>query len=79
MYTVYVLKSKGGKFYKGVTNNLKRRLKEHKRGKTRTTRGMAGLKVVYKEEYQSFEETRKREVYLKTAAGRKFLKKVLGD
>lgn len=33
MYYVYILKSgKNGKLYKGVTNDLKRRLKEHNEG-----------------------------------------------
>ena len=62
-----------------MTNNLLRRFNEHKNGKTITTRKMAGLEVVYKEEYESFEEARKRELYLKTAAGRRFLKNKIKD
>ncbi len=74
MYTVYVLKDKDGKVYKGVTSNIDRRLKEHARGETRTTSMMTNMKLVYKEVYETFEEARRREVYLKTAAGRRFLK-----
>jgi len=74
MYTVYVLKDEESRLYKGVTNNLNRRLVEHKRGDTQSTRHLKNLKVVYTEEYALFEETRKREVYFKTAAGRRFLK-----
>ena len=37
MYTVYVLQDEEGHFYKGMTNDLVRRLAEHRRGKTRTT------------------------------------------
>ncbi|MCX6765431.1 MAG: GIY-YIG nuclease family protein [Candidatus Moranbacteria bacterium] len=77
MYTVYVLQDKEGKFYKGVTNNIKRRLYEHKQGKTKTTRKMDELKIVYTEKYKNFKEVRRREVYFKTAAGRRFLKKIL--
>ncbi len=73
-YTTYVLRDQNGKLYKGVTNNLMRRLKEHRSGHTITTSRMVGLEVVYIEEYSSFIEARRREVYLKTAAGRKFLK-----
>jgi putative endonuclease len=76
-YTVYVLKDSSGKFYKGFTNNLERRLKEHKRGHTITTRKMQDLKVVYAEKFATFEEAREREVYFKTAAGRKFIKSKL--
>ncbi|MBL8029690.1 MAG: GIY-YIG nuclease family protein [Candidatus Doudnabacteria bacterium] len=34
MYTVYVLRDKDGKLYKGMTKDLERRLKEHKYGHT---------------------------------------------
>ncbi|MBP6855822.1 MAG: GIY-YIG nuclease family protein [Candidatus Pacebacteria bacterium] len=78
MYTVYVLKSSDGRLYKGLTNNIQRRIYEHKSGKTRTTARMKGLNLVYSEQYDSFNEARKRELYFKTAAGRKFIKKKLG-
>jgi len=74
MFTVYVLKDRSGKLYKGLTNNLERRLKEHKSGKTRTTSKMEDLGVAYKEIYQNFDDARKRELYFKTSAGRRFLK-----
>ncbi len=77
MYTVYVIRDDKGKLYKGMTNDLPRRLKEHRSGKTVTTSKMGDLSVVYTEICQSFEEARKRELYLKSAAGRRFLKKIL--
>ncbi|MFZ1654954.1 MAG: GIY-YIG nuclease family protein [Candidatus Moraniibacteriota bacterium] len=76
-YTVYVLMDNSGKLYKGVTNSLERRLQEHLSGKTRSTRALVGPRVVYQEKFSSFEEARRREVYFKTAAGRRFLKKTL--
>ena len=77
MYAVYVLKSSDNKLYKGVTNDLVRRLQEHNSGQTKTTASMNKLELVYTETYNTFVEARKREVYLKTAAGRRFLKKIL--
>ena len=74
MYKVYVLSDDLGNSYKGMTNDLERRLAEHKRGKTKTTSKMNNLKVVYTEEYDTLKEARKREIYFKTAAGRRFLK-----
>ena len=38
--------SKNNKLYKGLTNNLDRRLKEHKSGKTITTSRMKNLEVL---------------------------------
>ena len=78
MYYVYVLKDKNGKFYKGLTNNLERRLKEHRNGSTITTRKMENVEITYTEEFETFDEARKRELYLKSAAGRRFLKIKLG-
>ena len=75
MYTVYVLQDENGKVYKGCNNNLVRRFREHNKcNGSRTTSEMNGLKIVYIEEYETFKEARSREVYLKTAAGRRFLK-----
>lgn len=51
---------------------------EHKCGKTRTTSRMSDLEVVYTEEYLNFADARKRELYFKSAVGRRFLKKILG-
>ena len=78
VYTVYVLQDEEGHFYKGMTNDLVRRLAEHRRGKTRTTRHMPNVRVVYTEQFQTREEAMRRERYLKTAAGRRFLWKKLG-
>ncbi|OHB10407.1 MAG: hypothetical protein A3H60_00210 [Candidatus Zambryskibacteria bacterium RIFCSPLOWO2_02_FULL_44_12b] len=77
MYTVYVLRDSLGKLYKGMTNNLKRRLAEHRSGHTQSTKQLKNPDVVYTEEYDNFEKARKREIYLKNAAGRRFLKSIL--
>ena len=77
-YTVYVLEDSKGKVYKGVTNDLKRRLREHRSKHTKTTSRMEGINVVYIENFDTFEVARKRELYFKSAAGRRFLKKYLG-
>ncbi len=77
VYTVYVLRDRDDNLYKGLTNNLSRRIREHKSGHTITTSKMYGLEVVYTEIYADFAIARQRELYLKSAAGRKFLKKVI--
>jgi len=74
MFTVYVLMYSSGKLYKGMTNDLERRVAEHRGGHTKTTRRMKRIQVVYTEKYVTFIEARKRELYLKSAADRKFLK-----
>ena len=77
IYIVYLLKSLVvNKSYVGFTNNLPLRLKQHNNGKSRYTNLYKPWEVIYTENYITLEEARKREKYLKTAAGRKFLKKV---
>ena len=77
MYTIYVIKSKDGKLYKGMTKDLGRRFKEHLSGRTKTTRKMSDITIAYTENFTNFEEARKRELYFKSATGRRFLKKIL--
>ncbi|MBP9748295.1 MAG: GIY-YIG nuclease family protein [Candidatus Pacebacteria bacterium] len=75
MYTVYVLQDEKGKLYKGFTNNLARRFRDHVSGNgSRSTSLMGSLEIIYTEEYDTLKEARNREVYLKSAAGRRFLK-----
>ena len=74
MFTVYVLQGSMGRFYKGMTENLDRRLAEHRAGETKTTRTMRNICVVYTETTEAAAEARKREKYLKSGAGRRFLK-----
>jgi len=76
MFFSYVLNnSETGKLYKGHTQDLQNRLKQHNSGKTKTTKNSLGYwKVVYQESFESREEAINREKYYKSAAGRKFFK-----
>jgi len=75
MYIVYVLKSESAnKGYVGFTDNMARRLAEHNSGKNTYTKRHIPWQIIHREEYKTKEEARKREVYLKTASGRRFLK-----
>ena len=78
MVFVYVIKSeKNGNLYKGLTKDLKVRLKEHNSGKTKSTKAYAPWILSYYEKFDNVAEARKREKYFKTAAGRRFIKQKL--
>ena len=80
MYCVYILKSEiKEKTYVGFTNNLERRIKEHNSGKSKFTSKYIPWRVIYKEKFVTLAEARARELYLKSAAGRKFRKKIVND
>ncbi|MDR6227132.1 GIY-YIG nuclease family protein [Desmospora profundinema] len=50
-YVVYILECKDATLYTGITNNLKKRLEEHRQGKgAKYTRGRTPLKLVWFEE-----------------------------
>ena len=80
MYIMYVLKSlKDGKMYIGHTANIKKRFNEHQKGKVRSTKSRRPFKLIYTEEYSTKSEAFKREMFLKTGQGRKFLQTKLKD
>jgi len=78
MYKVYVLKSKkDNRRYIGYTDNIDRRLKEHNRGKVKSTYKRRPLELIYFEEYPDKLLAEKREGFLKSGQGRKLLNTIL--
>jgi len=78
VYYVYVLYDKiKDRFYIGETNDLRRRLSEHRRGKTHTTTRMKKPELVYYEACISKKDAQKREKQLKTGFGRGYLRRRL--
>lgn len=78
MFSVYVLRFvRDGGHYNGSSNDLPRRLSEHRRGHTRSTRHKGPFEVVHVEEYPTEVEARSREKFLKTGRGREELKRIL--
>ena len=74
-YFSYVLYSeKFNRFYKGHCEDLVERLNQHNHGHTTSTKPYIPWKLVYYEEFENRTDAVKREKYLKTAAGRRFLK-----
>ena len=47
MYFVYILKNTLDKKYTGVTKNLERRILEHNKGETKTTKNKGEYKLVW--------------------------------
>jgi len=60
-----------------MSQNISKRLIEHNKGKSKYTSGHLPWKLVYSEEVGKAENARKRERYLKSAAGKKYLHKIL--
>jgi len=63
---MYILKSKkDGNLYIGSTNDLRRRIKEHNKGKVISTSLRKPLELLYYEAYKSEKDARHREKNLK--------------
>ena len=77
-YIVYVIQSKvDQRLYKGLTQDITKRIKEHNSGKNFSTKPYSPWTLVYSKEFELLSEARKWEKYLKSGSGREFLKKHL--
>ena len=67
-WLIYILKCRDGSLYCGITNNIEKRLKQHKgeiKGGAKYTRSHWPCKLVYKEKSASRSEALKREAIIK--------------
>jgi len=75
MYYVYVLKSeKDGNWYTGYTNDLQKRILEHKKKLVFSTKDRTPLTLIYCECSLNEKDAKAREKYLKSGMGKKYLK-----
>ena len=78
MVYVYILQSsKDHKLYVGCTENLKLRFEQHIRGYAAATKLRRPFSLVYYEACLSKSDALHREKYLKTAYGKRYIKKRL--
>jgi putative endonuclease len=76
MVYVYVIESlKDQTWYTGMAYDAIKRLSEHNAGKNRFTKGHRPWKIIYTEIHKDWLAARPREKYLKSAAGKVWLKK----
>lgn len=77
-FYAYVIKSVNHDYYyKGHCENLESRLSQHNTGMTASIKAYLPFKLVYSEQFETREDAIKREKYFKSAAGRRFLKRIL--
>jgi putative endonuclease len=70
-YYIYLLHCTNNTFYTGITNNLRRRLFEHRNGLSQFTKGRLPVNLVYYETANSRSEARKREIVIKDMSQKK--------
>ena len=76
MYYVYAIKSLTRNYiYVGLTNNIERRILQHNKGENRTTKAYMPFIMIYSEKFETRNDARTKERYLKSGIGKEFLKK----
>jgi len=73
MITVYVLQGETGRRYVGITNDIERRLAEHRSRDTSARRLLGRMRLLHTEELPNHAQARVREKFLKSGQGRKWL------
>ena len=75
MYIVYVITSEIRNYdYVGLTSNFPARFYRHNKGYERTTKPYRPFRILFTEEYKTRKEVRAREKFLKSGAGREYIK-----
>ena len=64
MHYVYILENEAGELYYGFTSDLRRRLKEHNAGQSKSTKNQI-WQVIYYEAYKARDDARRREKQIK--------------
>jgi putative endonuclease len=79
-FYVYVLQSRKDKhFYVGFTRDLLTRLEQHNKGEVPSTKRRVPLELVYWEGCLTQGDATRREKYLKTAWGKRYIKNRLRE
>ena len=73
-YTYVPRSLKDGETYTGSANDLWKRFKQHSDGQTRSTKGRRPLELIYYEMCKDGEDTRSRELFLKSGMGKRYIK-----
>jgi putative endonuclease len=78
MFTTYILQNNVSyRFYIGSTNNLTRRISEHNRGQTKSTRQNGIWEIKYTKVFASSLEAKRWEIKIKSYKGGNAFKKLI--
>jgi len=75
MFFVYAIKSQTRNYiYVGLSENIEVRIRQHNAGHERTTKPYRPFTLIHQESFSTRPLARKREKFLKSGAGKEFLK-----
>jgi len=73
MFFTYILFLSDGTYYTGITNNLVRRINEHRAGQSKSTRKKRPIRLIHAENFNTRIEARKQEVRIKNKGAKRYL------
>jgi len=74
VYTYILQSKKDGRFYTGATSDLRKRFKLHNNNEVDSTKGKGPFVLIYYEACVDKGDAFTREKYLKTGAGKRYIK-----
>lgn len=74
---IYILKCNNGRYYTGSTPDLERRLAEHNRGKSKATKHLLTVKLVFSQQFNSLKIARRAEAWLKKQKDKSLLDRII--
>ena len=74
--TIYILKCADGSHYTGITKDLQRRLKEHKSGRSYSTRDKRPLELIHTETRPDYKTAAAQERKIKTMRAGRYLQSI---
>jgi putative endonuclease len=77
MATMYILICSDGRYYVGSCKDFGIRFKDHMSGKCKFTRSRIPVNLLYKEEYETLSDAKKREYQVKSWKSRSRIEKLL--
>jgi len=75
-YTYIIFSPAANLYYAGITNNLKNRLKEHNKGKSKTTARADDWELIYSKCFTSRIDAYEHELYIKGIGPKRFVESV---
>jgi putative endonuclease len=80
MAYTYILQSlKNGRYYIGSTRNLNDRLKRHLDGRSKATKYLQPLQLVYLRKFETYKEAYQFEFYIKKQKSKKFIENLIKE
>ncbi len=73
-YTYLIRSVKSGKWYIGITSDLRKRFHQHQNNESTYTKGRGPFELIYYEACQNRLDAESRERYLKSGMGRRYIK-----